>query len=244
TIQFNRIHSNVVGIQTVGGDNVNHNVLFRNTGQAILIDHDDTVTITSNTIYTPSGDGVRIRNNSRNVSLHNNIIWTANGYDVYVATNSQPDFKSDYNNLFASGNGIPVWWQKDFNDLFDWQVEAAYDTHSIGYTVPDPTLDNPRFVDLANDDYHPTPIVPPSIDAGDPNSVFNPEPGDGGARIDLGAYGNTSQASTPPPAYIRVDFPSFYTDWVYNTGHPILWHSYNVSGNVNVALYDSTNTTL
>src|SRR5262249_47350377 len=78
----------------------------------------------------------------------------------------------------------------------------------------------------------------------DPASPFNQEPGGGGARIDLGAYGNTDQATTPPGAYVRVDYPNFYTDLVYNTGHAIAWHTYGVSGNVRIELYDSTNTTL
>ena len=111
---------------------------------------------------------MRIENASSNVSLLNNILWTNSGYDLYVATDSQVGFTSDYNNLYTTNPGDPtttpgtaalVWWQESFTDLFDWQVESDYDVHSIGYTAPDPTLDNPQFVDLATDDYQLTNVA-------------------------------------------------------------------------------------
>src|SRR5207244_4326899 len=102
-------------------------------------------------IYTVHGDGVHLQNHSLNVALRNNILWTKDGYDLYVATDSQRGFASDYNNLFSSAGGMPVWWQKNFTDVFDWQAEAAYDTHSIGYTALDPTLDDPLFIDVNAD---------------------------------------------------------------------------------------------
>ena len=39
----------------------------------------------------------------------------------------------------------------------------------------------------------------PAIDAGDPNSLWRPEPAPNGGRINLGAYGGTGQAGKSAP---------------------------------------------
>src|SRR6185436_1839292 len=126
-------------------------------------------------------------------TLTNNILWTENGYDLYVAANSQVGFASDYNNLFTTGSGKIVWWQKDFTDLFDWQAEANLDSHSGGRTALLPALDNPQFVNLAANNYHLV-STSTSVDAGNPASDYSLEPAPNGGRIDLGAYGNTTAA--------------------------------------------------
>lgn len=243
SVVFNRIHGNATGIQADSEASVHHNVIFRN-GLGVLVDGADAVAISNNTIYTMLGDGVRVENGSSNTALRNNIIWTEDGYDLYVANDSQAGFDSDYNNLFTTGAGKIAFWQKDFIDLFDWQVEANLDRHSIGYTPLDPSLDDPLFRDLAGDDYHLTDLVSTSIDAGDPASVFDFEVDVNGGRIDLGAYGNTAEAAQSRSAYVKIDSPTFYTDWEAGLSHDIVWHTYDaltedhqLAGNVIIDLY-------
>jgi hypothetical protein len=245
SVAFNRIHDNTIGISIAGSGQrtVSHNVLYRNSAQAVLVDNSSSISIVSNTVYAPQGDAVRIRNSSSNITLETNIFWVQTGYDIYVSVDSQQGFASDYNNLFASGTGKPVWWQKDFTDLFDWQVEARYDLHSIGYTAINPTLDNPLFVNLGGDDYHLTNVTSTSIDAGDPASAFSMEPGPNGGRIDLGAYGNTAQAAQSAASYVKLDYPNYYSDWEVNVGHAILWHTFNLSGNLSIDVYLQGNNT-
>lgn len=246
TVAFNRIHGNVVGVQADDGARVHHNVVYRNTGQGILVDNGRDVTVENNTIYTSAGDAVRIRNSASNVVLKNNILWTDSGYDLYVATDSQQGFASDYNNLFTAGGATLVWWQKPFTDLFDWQVEADYDSHSLGYTTPHPTLDNPQFVDLTNDDYHLSDAVSTSIDAGDPSSQLPLEPSPNGGRIDLGAYGNTAAAARSPDRCLVLDYPNYYLDWPSGEDKSVRWHTYDaaapggqLAGTVNIDLYQA-----
>lgn len=237
-VQFNRVHDNVVGIEA--GDpaihnrqpiHIHHNVVDGNTGQGILVGHGDHVSIEHNTVYTASGDAVRVRDGSVAVSLRNNILWTDNGYNLYIATDSQRGFASDYNNLFTASPGTAtlVWFQRNFQDLFDWQIEAGYDKHSIGYTSLHPTRDDPRFVDQAGGDYRLVAEISTSIDAGDPRSLFHHEPSTNGLRANLGAYGNTTLAAASPARYLRVDYPDYYTDWPVDEARPILWHSYDAS---------------
>jgi subtilisin family serine protease len=53
---------------------------------------------------------------------------------------------------------------------------------------------DPLFVDAANGDYHLSPGSFP-IDAGDPNSDYSNEPWPNGGRVNMGAYGNTKEAT-------------------------------------------------
>ena len=234
---FNRVYSNVVGIDLHDTASANHNLVYRNSNLGILVDGAHNLAVLNNTVYIPAGyagspDAIRLQGGANNITLENNILWSDSGYDLYVTTDSQIGFKSDYNNLYTTGSGKLVWWQKDFGDLFDWQVEAAYDTHSIGYTTISPTLDNPQFVNLATDDYHLTAVTSTSIAAGDPTSAFNLQPNPSGGRIEIGAYGNTSGAALAAANFIRIDYPNFYTDWEVTVGHAIQWNAYNLTGNV------------
>jgi len=67
--------------------------------------------------------------------------------------------------------------------------------------VPEATcLDaDPEFVDEANGDLH-LKATSPCIDAGDPLSPYDEEPSPNGCRIDIGAYGNTPEATSAPGA--------------------------------------------
>ena len=242
TVRFNRIHENGVGISTSSYPvDIHHNVIYRNTGQGILVDASHDVSIESNTIYATSGDGIRLRNSSYDIVLRNNIIWCDGNYGIYVATDSQQGFTSDYNNLYTTGSGVLVWWQKPFTDIFDWQVEADFDSHSIGYTSPAPTRDDPQFVNPGGDDYHLAAGLSTSIDSGNPASLYDNEPAYNGNRINLGAYGNTTQAASSAQRYVRIDYPNYYADWPADAGRVILWHTYDVgtgviSGNVDIDL--------
>ncbi|MDP2895777.1 MAG: hypothetical protein Q8Q12_04370 [bacterium] len=57
---------------------------------------------------------------------------------------------------------------------------------------------DPHFVDPDNGDYH-LRSWSPCIDAGDPSSPFSNEPEPNGARVDMGAYGNTPEATSKSP---------------------------------------------
>jgi hypothetical protein len=77
---------------------------------------------------------------------------------------------------------------------------------------------NPQFVDPANGDFHlqsraghwttngwvSDAIWSPCIDAGDPSSDYSNEPLPNGGRVNMGAYGNTAQASKSPPGWVSL----------------------------------------
>jgi hypothetical protein len=174
-IEFQRIARNTIGIQAQSSQLIAHDLIYRNTQTGVSIQGQTDVRIINDTFYTPSGDLIRAENNSSVVEIRDDILWTDNGYDIYVANDSQTGFFSDYNDLHAGPAGKLVFWTRDFTDILDWQQDVAlYDLHSIGYTVVHPRWSDPRFLAKALDDYRifdetaRQRFSSPTIDAGDP----------------------------------------------------------------------------
>ncbi|MDP2895871.1 MAG: right-handed parallel beta-helix repeat-containing protein [bacterium] len=67
----------------------------------------------------------------------------------------------------------------------------------------------PYFVDAGNGDYH-LRTSSPCIDAGDPSSPFSQEPEPNGGRVNMGAYGNTQEATSKSPDADQDGLPD---DW-------------------------------
>jgi hypothetical protein len=209
TIQFNRFGANATAIAATSEQRILHNVFYRNSAHGVLVSGRNDVRIFSNTFYAPTGDNVRIQSSSTEVEVRGNVMWAQAGYDIYVANDSQSGFFSDYNNLYATGEGKVGYWTKDFVDVLDWQADIAlFDLHSIGATVVNPDWARPAFADLARDDYRILPPVAqlrhtsPTVDAGD-------------ARADNGV----------PPGYVNrlanAGFEADLANWVANAGAAI-----------------------
>ena len=175
TIQFNRIDRNATGIQATGGQQILHNLIYRNTNYGVLASGVSDVRIVSNTFYAPTGDNIRVQSSSSNIEVRDNILWAEAGYDIYVANNSQTGFFSDYNDLHASNTGKIFYWTKDFTDILDLQADVAFlDLHSIGTTVVNPAWSEPRFYNKTLDDYRVFDLTAgqrfssPTVDLADP----------------------------------------------------------------------------
>ncbi|RLB07355.1 MAG: hypothetical protein DRG59_06530, partial [Deltaproteobacteria bacterium] len=177
TVQYNRISRNTIGIQAMDDQTIYHNLIYRNVQMGLAISGVSDVRVINNTFYTATGDNIRLTTGANNVEIRNNILWTEDGYDIYVANDSQTGFYSDYNLLHASGTGKLVFWTKDFADILDWQADVArFDLHSMGTTVINPAWSEPRFVNRVLDDYRIFGLTArqrfssPSIDSGDPRT--------------------------------------------------------------------------
>lgn len=139
---------------------------------------------------------------SDDVKLVNNVLVARGDGNGCVFVNSSPLF-SDYNDLYASsGATVGVFsGGHQMATLGDWQTDASVDANSLGA--------DPLFVDSEAGDYHEQSLAgsyhnglwvadgvsSPVIDAGNPASAFTKEPTFNGGRVNLGAYGNTGQAS-------------------------------------------------
>ena len=154
-IQFNRIARNAIGVLTHNDQEVVHNLLYRNTDAAILANGVSDVTVANNTFYAPEGDNLRITGGSSRMEVLGNILWVEDGYNIYIANDSQAGFYSDFNIPFTLPDGGKlVYWTKDFHDILDWQADVArFDLHSVGATVVNPRWSEPRFLARSRDDY-------------------------------------------------------------------------------------------
>ena len=80
------------------------------------------------------------------------------------------------------------------------------------------------------------PSQSPAIDRGAPADSFANEPAPNGSYINLGAYGNTAQASLSPAAYVLVTRPDGGETWPQGHTFDIAWRSQNTASSVTIEL--------
>ena len=118
-VQGNDVYNNAVGIQSDMGyyygwyfsGTISNNLVYANSGTGIVIHYASGAYVANNTVYQPTGDAVDIADTSQYVSLRNNILWTQNGYDLNVNPDSEVGISSDFNDLYATGNGAIGLWE-------------------------------------------------------------------------------------------------------------------------------------
>src|SRR5262249_517802 len=126
------------GIRSSSGYYTNNqivnNLIYANLNQGILIQSTSGLPteVVNNTIYQPLGDAVDIQNNSQNVHLRNNILWTQSGFAIAVASNSQLGFASNFNIFVTTGTGQVGQWQGIARPtLASWQTADFTDADSL-----------------------------------------------------------------------------------------------------------------
>lgn len=145
---------------------------------------------------------VQVNGADASLTMRNNIL-VADGSDTeaYVIRVDNGTLVSDYNNLLGR-NGAWIGntdgsWEK----LIYWQRASGQDANSISA--------EPLFANETGADFHlksvvgryvttgfaPDAVHSPAIDLGAPESTFAAEEDPNGGRINLGAYGNTTEAS-------------------------------------------------
>ncbi|HTW68745.1 MAG TPA: right-handed parallel beta-helix repeat-containing protein, partial [Acetobacteraceae bacterium] len=227
TIQYSRIDGNGTGILATSNQQILHNLIYNNTTAGLLVSGVSNIETSDNTFYTATGDNIRIENSSSNVEILNSILWVLNGYDIYIANNSQSGYFSDYNTLFAGPNGILIYWTQNFTDLLDWQDDVAlYDLHSVGSTVPEPDNGMPHFVDLQANDFQLLPQVggqaaaDAALTQGDPIAEYDTQLQNGNLLanpdFEQGLTGWTTDAGAG--AGVPSGGPAAYTDSSYFYG--------------------------
>ncbi|MFA5293189.1 MAG: M12 family metallo-peptidase [Phycisphaerae bacterium] len=148
-------------------------------------------------VYVDDSSGLVIASSSLSPIISNNIIaFNYGAPGVADFGGFDPNYFS-YNDVNGHPNG-------DYVSLY---LLTPNQTGVNGNISEDPL-----FADTDANDYH---LLPESllIDAGDPNSDWSNEPRPNGGRINIGAYGNTSEASCSAAGDItwdkKVDFKDF-----------------------------------
>jgi len=194
TLKFNTITSNSANNQGGG-------VYVVNTIEIVLMNN----IISGNRASSYSGGDVQgggffISDSNAtltNNTISHNSIW-GNGGGIYVSGLADVSLKNNIisNNSADSAGGTrdsAVWVNDsgvtlmlDYNNIWP-ESDASIGLDGISF--------DPLFVDAENRDYHLQPVSP-CIDAGDPASDYSNEPSPNGNRINMGRYGNTSDAMT------------------------------------------------
>jgi parallel beta-helix repeat protein len=178
--------------------------------------------VRGNTVYVhgsvSGADALNV--GSPNVTVQNNILWSdgssasSNAIEVTVA--GQSGFVSNYNLLRRTNvpASFAVWGGAAQSDLAAWRSASGQDANSLSADPLFVDLDGPdNVLGNADDDAHLRSIAgywngsgwsysaqtSPCLDAGNPASAWGAEPLPNGGRVNIGAYGNTAQASKSPP---------------------------------------------
>ena len=236
------------------GPGLNNNLIYGNTSGGIQLIGGDITPIDNNTIYQTTGDAIDVYpfegSYSTGVDVRNNILWVTTGYDIRVDPNSQAGTTVDFNDLYTTGTGkVGLWQNLDRNALSDWQLASLQDGNSIS---ADPLFVNASAGDFHEQSlygsFHGGSLAPvlntttglpmaasatlsvdaaqsPGIDLGDPTSAYANEPAPNGGYVNLGAFGNTAQASESPTTYVLVTKPNGGENWIDGQTFNINWRT-------------------
>ncbi len=250
-VNGNFVYSNTTGIRadTLFSGQLTHNIVYDNSSAAIELADVRGATLLSNTIYQTSGDAVRVLDGSENVQLRNNILWAGSGFALSVTADSQTGFDSDYNLFFTSFPGrLAQWGNLVFAQRAAWFYELGFDRHSL---TANPLFVNPAGADGLlgfnggmdrgmDDDFH-VQSSSPAVDAGDLANDFSNEPMRNGGRVNLGAYGNTTSATTSPMQYVQVLTPTGLEKFEAGEMVTVLVRTYGLAGSDTLSLEVSSN---
>ena len=189
----------VGGTIYLSGTNIvcENNLVYGGSGPAMEVSG-DAVSVQNNTLVAGGNQFVKRKGGS--ATLRDNII-RASGTDAFCIYWEGGVLDSDYNNLQAQSGAWIGTQNGNWENLLYWQRESGKDSHSISA--------DPLFADEANHDYHLKSVMgrwtimgwtndsthSPCIDTGNPTSTWTNEPSGNGRRVNMGAYGNTAQAS-------------------------------------------------
>jgi parallel beta-helix repeat protein len=149
---------------------ISHNVIYENDLNGIYIEEDASADIINNTVVANAWDGIGCFS-GEGVVIKNNIV-VENGIDG-ISTITSPAPNISYNDVWNN---------------------AGWAYHECSAGAGDMS-ENPMFVDPVGFDFH-LQSGSGCIDAGDPASDWTNELPPNGGRINMGAYGGTSEATT------------------------------------------------
>ena len=222
---------------------IDNNLLYSNGGGLNLQtgsgNHLAYCYVRNNTIAVYGGVGIACGGRQGGTYLYNNIV-TAKGLAGICLTIAQqgPLADSDYNDFFAYGGAsLASWYLNSVSSvalvLSDWHAGTGMDAHSFSR--------EPFFVASASGDFHLRSqggswrdggawvfdaVTSPCLDAGNPSHDYSIETADNGARINMGAYGNTSEASkSTPKRAIYLRNPRGGETWPGGSTQSVSWVS-------------------
>ncbi len=188
------------GMYTMSGrsNTLESSLSYGGTGAAVFVSGGTLINIRNVTMKSAKSDYVQAGPSS--VTIENSIL-IADGssnlcYDVQGGT-----LIADYNDLVIRNNAWIGYKNGLWEKVIYWQRESGQDANSMAI--------DPIFADELANDFHLKSTggrwtgstwtndseISPCLDAGDPASTWTNEPSPNGGRVNIGAYGNTPEAS-------------------------------------------------
>ena len=190
------------------------NIVRNNHDYGICYCEAEGCTFMRNIVYNNGGNGFELRDRfekSRTGMVVNNVFWNNGGDGIYNPYGEQKIVVK--NNIIGMNKGYGI------NGPFETIAYNNIWNNSMGsYNRATPGIGNihedPLFADPGGGDFHLKSeygrwdpelgkwvydsVTSPCIDAGDPGDDYSNEPEPNGGRINMGAYGNTPEASRSP----------------------------------------------
>ena len=214
-------------------------IYFDHVDSTIFISYSDFI---NNCVLEANFSGITIANNrfldGSHISLssdhslikNNVLIGNSEIYNGITLDHTPLSTTQFYNNTFALYNhGIYIAHSLNHNliirnNIFYLNNSSSTLTGAITYNnfwnkdsatfqLPDTTniKSDPKFVDPVSGDFH-LKSISPCIDRGDPNDDYSLEPYPNGNRINIGAYGNTHEATLSFDFFVQTNLSS-NTTW-------------------------------
>ena len=190
-----------ISIHLSSGNLIRNNIVMNCKGAGIHIfgtshgaSHRWKSCLYNNVIYRNKKDGLFLKENidTYEIDLRNNIIVGNSGWGIRVSAEKSKKkglltFK--YNNVWNNAKGAYEGIAPDANSI---STDPLFADPSAGdfHLKSKAGRWSPKLRKWVQDD-----ISSPCIDAGDPTSSFSDEPLPNGGRVNMGAYGNTAEAS-------------------------------------------------
>ncbi len=253
TIANNLLYGNTsVSILLDGGSSITtiaNNTIDAAGADAIRIENGKiNNTLRNNIIRTSgSGAGINVASNSQvGFASDYNLLIASGGASVGlwqgVARASLDAWRSA---TFGDANSIstnPLFYDTNGADNIagnaddDYHLQSPHGVAAGGSLAPilgpgSLPIDNPGTL-ITN----PANPLSPAIDRGNPSSSFANEPVPNGSIVNLGAFGNTEQASRSPGTYVLVISPNGGESWAQTQTFDIRWNSHDALGTVDVEL--------
>ncbi len=183
-------------------------------GGGIISSSTGLFTVQNSLFNNYTGDGVKVNGNVN--ILNSNFLSVFRGVKVETRPNlPYMGSLSIINNVFV-GNDTAIAYTPPEGSVTV-KYNDFYSNVYNGYTGTSPVFEDPSFVTPASGDYH-LRYESALIDSGDPTSDFSNEPEPNGDRINIGRYGNTSEATITTTPGVTVSGTEQWTGDRYLSG--------------------------
>ncbi|MCB0587142.1 MAG: right-handed parallel beta-helix repeat-containing protein [Phaeodactylibacter sp.] len=214
---FRIVNASSAGISLDSGSPKVQDCIIENNTRGLFLQSTDGIIEGCIIRNNSSGGGIHSRSGTADAIVRNCLLArnysNLEGGGIYITNSQSPTFINCTivsNEARTRGGGVFAFngWPIRMRNCILWgnvapedpgitaeSSDITYSNIQDGWTGTGNINTNPVFVNRYTEDYH-LHSISPCIDKGDPEDDFSHEPQPNGGRINMGAYGNTSEAAS------------------------------------------------